>query len=151
MLNWDKKGEKLLPRSGRRGRSDMLFFFDWLRKEKKVERILKVIVDDSSSEPHSDAAIEKALEGFGVESLEWSKLDLDPETLYNATLTKTSPELPPTSQLSEVVLRWSGNNAVLRAWGEPEGLRRLPKLKKVYLFVDEARHHQPLGDTKHER
>ncbi|KAF6833666.1 hypothetical protein CPLU01_05387 [Colletotrichum plurivorum] len=98
----------------------------------KVKRILKVIVDDSSQEPHSDAAIEKALEGFGVESLEWSKLDLDPETLYNATLTKTSPKLPPSSELSEVVLRWSGNNSALRAWGEPEGLRRLPKLKKTH-------------------
>ncbi|KAF9875773.1 intracellular serine protease [Colletotrichum karsti] len=110
----------------RRGRSDMELLFTWLREKKKVQRILKVIVEDSAREPHSDESIEKALGKFDVLSLSWSKLDLDPEVLYNAA-----------PNLEDVVLHWSGNNAILRAWAEPQGLRRLLKLKKVTLVVDQ--------------
>ncbi|TDZ23427.1 hypothetical protein Cob_v003708 [Colletotrichum orbiculare MAFF 240422] len=112
----------------RRGRSDMEFFFNWLREKKGVKRILKVIVEDSVDEPHSDEAIEKALNGFGVLSLDWSKPDLDPEALY-----KASPGL------TDVVLHWTGNNAILRAWGEPKGLRRLLQLRKIEILVDQTK------------
>lgn len=123
--NWSKNP---FSKNDRRGRSDILFFFKWLREVKKVQRILKVIVDDSTNPPHSDEAIEMALKGFGVESLDWSKPDLDPETIYNSS-----------SDLTEITLFWSGNNAVLRAWGEPEGLRRLPKLQTAFLTVNQVR------------
>ncbi|TGO61940.1 hypothetical protein BOTNAR_0121g00230 [Botryotinia narcissicola] len=103
------------------GRCDMMFFFQWL-KDKGVKRILKVIVDDSNTPAHSDEAIEKALQGFDVEILDWRKVDLCPETIWTSS-----------RKLRKVHLQWSGNNAVLRGWSEPEGLRRLEDLTKVYL------------------
>jgi hypothetical protein len=106
-----------------RGRKDMVFFFDWLRN-KNVERVLKIIVDESQSAAHSDEAIETALNGFHVEILDWRKVDLCPDTIVTSC-----PEL------RTIYLCWSGNNAVLRAWSEPEGLARLPHLTQVHLHV----------------
>ncbi|KAF7898370.1 hypothetical protein EAF00_004816 [Botryotinia globosa] len=108
---------------GGNGRCDMMFFFQWL-KDKGVKRILKVIVDDSNTPAHSDEAINKALQGFDVEILDWRKVDLCSETILISG-----------RKLREVHLQWSGNNAVLRGWSEPVGLRRLEDLSKVYLHV----------------
>lgn len=107
-----------------RGRCDMVFFFNWLRYDKKVERILKVIVNDSNPQlrPHADEAIEMCLRGFNVESLEWSKQDLDPVTICEIG-----------QSLRSLSLVWGGQNAVLRGWSDPEGLRALPKLSVVHL------------------
>ncbi|KAK0655666.1 hypothetical protein B0T16DRAFT_451309 [Cercophora newfieldiana] len=107
------------------GRFDMLFFFHWLREEKKVKRILKVIVEDCEQPPHSDQAIELCLDGFGVETLDWSKPDLDPDTVCKAS-----------SDLGELVLHWNGNNAVLRAWSDPEIRQQLSNLSMINLIVD---------------
>jgi hypothetical protein len=117
-----KLGKKLLqkPKPGR-GRSDLTFFFDWLY-EKNVRHILKVIVDDLKDPPHSDRAIEDSLRRFEVETLDWRRIDLCPKTLFNAC-----------RSVRVIYLRWSGNRAILRAWGEPEGLPRLEKLKRVHL------------------
>ena len=109
-----------------KGCCDMMFFFEWLR-EKNVKRILKVIVNDLDEPAHSDEAIEKALSGFEVEILDWQKVDLCPETMYRSS-----------KKLKEVHLRWSGNNTVLRAWSELDGLRRLGDLTKVYLYVKQV-------------
>jgi len=124
--DWRDKPERLAPLEKARGRFDMLFFFNWLR-EKRVKRILKVIVEDNEQPPHSDEAIELALQGFDVETLDWSKPDLEPETICNAC-----------DKLKDVVLHWSGNNAVLRAWSDPEGLRKLSKLSVINLIVDDV-------------
>lgn len=101
----------------------MVQFFEWLRETKKVQRIVKVIVDDSREPAHSDEAIVKALNGFDVEELHWLKTDLDPETI-SLTSGKT---------VRELYLRWSGNNTVLRGWGELQGLPTLKKLENVYI------------------
>lgn len=110
-----------------KGLFDMMFFFDWLRR-KKVKRILKVTVDDLAEPAHSDEAIENALRGFEVEILDWRKVDLCPETIY-----RSSPNL------KEVYLRWSGNNVVLRAWSELDGLKKLNDLTHVYLHEKQVR------------
>lgn len=112
-----------------RGRTDMLFFFQWLREKKSVKRILKVIVDDEREPAHSDEAIEKALKGFGVEILDWRKVDLCPQTICAVS-----------DKLREVYLRWSGNNTVLRAWSEPDGLKKLEDLSTVHLDVRQVCH-----------
>lgn len=108
------------PKPGR-GRDDLTFFFEWLYK-KKVRHILKVTVDDLEDPPHSDQAMVECLKRFEIETLDWRRVDLCPETLNHAC-----------QNVRELYLRWSGNRAVLRAWGEPEGLPRLPKLEKVHL------------------
>ncbi len=108
------------------GCQNMVFFFKWLA-DKKVERILTVIVDDYM-EPHSDEAIEEALLPFKIEVLDWRKIDLDTEVIRKVG-----------RQLREVHLLWSGNNAALRAWSEPEGLRAIPTLRVVNLHVRKVR------------
>jgi hypothetical protein len=90
--------------------------------QKDVRHILKVIVDDLKDLPHSDQAIEESLRRFKVETLDWRKVDLCPQTLYNAC-----------RDVRELYLRWSGNRAILRAWGEPKGLPRLAQLEQVHL------------------
>lgn len=76
-----------------------------------------------STDSHSDEVIEKCLSSFRVDNLDWSKPDLDPEMLCNAC-----------PDVKELHLRWCGNNAILRAWGELEGLRRLKDLRTIYLY-----------------
>ncbi|KAH8169371.1 subtilase family protein [Sarocladium implicatum] len=159
------------------GRSDMVFFFDWLRK-KKVKRILRVIVNDSHEDgrSHSDEAIEKCLVGMEVEELEWQKENLDPETICRIDgilpadeeleLQQTGERSRPgdyrndenrdgvtaegqgehdkskllarhgkaTGTLRQLHLWWGGDNAVLRGWSDPEGLRLLPQLKSIHLI-----------------
>ena len=98
-------------------------------------------VDDTSSPAHSEEAIQSSLEKMVVEQLNWQKVDLDPRTICRAgTKLEKEPgkfeEAP--SQLTDIVLRWSGNNAVLRSWSEPEGLPLLPKLSRVQLHIPPA-------------
>ncbi|KAK2010069.1 hypothetical protein LZ32DRAFT_589032 [Colletotrichum eremochloae] len=139
-----------VERSGRRapkpralGRQDMEFFFDWLYK-KGVRRILKVEVDDSGKIPHSDQAIQNSLEKIVVEHLDWQKTDLDPQVICQISSkaeavgfdTSCEGVLYRTNNgLREVTLKWSGNNAVLRAWSDIEGLPQLPQLEVVNLNV----------------
>ncbi|KAI1124133.1 hypothetical protein F5Y10DRAFT_280401 [Nemania abortiva] len=121
----------LQPKPGR-GRTDLTFFFNWLRN-KQVDHILKVVVDDSPERPHSDKAIENCLKHFQVESLEWRKLDICPETLFNACRV-----------VSHLHLWWSGNRAILRAWSEPEGLAKLENLKTITLLWNSAEVLEPV-------
>ncbi|KAI1505744.1 hypothetical protein F5X99DRAFT_367585 [Biscogniauxia marginata] len=102
------------------GREDMLYFFDWLREKKGVERIIRVEVDDMDMPCHSDEAIEKALKPFSVEILDWRRLDLCPLTISRIG-----------GSLREIHLQWSGSNSVLRSWSEQEGLALTPTLEKI--------------------
>jgi hypothetical protein len=111
------------PKPGR-GRSDLSFFFDWIY-QKGVRHIIKVIVEDLKDPPHTDMAIEESLRRFEVEILDWRKMDLCPTTIFYAC-----------RNVREVYLRWSGNRAILKAWGEPDGLPRLEKLERVHLLWD---------------
>ncbi|UKZ59551.1 uncharacterized protein TrAtP1_000852 [Trichoderma atroviride] len=133
------------------GRKDMVYFFNWLY-EKGVRHIIRVSVSDSGDlgeKVHTDRSIQQCLERFVVESLYWQKTDLDPETILRVSarsLEKVVPtnedpknvELLPDRQLRELWLRWSGSNAVLRAWSEPEGLPMLPRLERVHLLTPAA-------------
>ncbi|KZL84161.1 intracellular serine protease [Colletotrichum incanum] len=137
-----KRTGRRAPKPRALGRQDMEFFFDWLYN-KGVRRILKVEVDDSGKIPHSDEAIQISLEKIVVEHLDWQKTDLDPRVIcqisskaearsfdpYDKNLTGTN------NDLREVTLKWSGNNAVLQAWSELEGLPQLPKLEAVHLNI----------------
>ena len=111
------------------GRRDMVPFFEWLGK-KGVKTIIKVVVDDRSTTglPHSDDAIETALRKFEIEILDWRKFDMDPSAICEACRGSTN--------LRELHLWWSGNNAILRAWSEPDGLTRLKTLKRIVLHQE---------------
>lgn len=107
------------------GRKDLLFFFDWL-KDNNVKHIIDLTVHDST-DCHSDDVIKSCLSGLRIDNLNWSKPDLDPEMLCTAC-----------PDVKELHLHWGGNNAILRAWGEPEGLRTLKNLQRIYLYYNQV-------------
>ncbi|KAH7146248.1 hypothetical protein EDB81DRAFT_934149 [Dactylonectria macrodidyma] len=113
-------------------RDERLFYFHWLHEEKKVNKILKLIVDDTK-QPHRDEVIEEAIRGlpesedglthdFKVEILKWRKIDLDPTTILQAA-----------PNVREIHLDWSGNNVALRGWSALDGLPQLEQLRQVHL------------------
>lgn len=112
--------------------SDQLLFFEWLQIKMGVKEIFRVIVDDTKT-PHRDEEIIDVLAGkgtrgrarlqsFDVEILDWRKMDLCPVVVQSAA-----------PNLRELHLRWSGSNAVLRGWSEPEGLPKLEHLRTIHL------------------
>ncbi|KAI2464187.1 hypothetical protein F4781DRAFT_425759 [Annulohypoxylon bovei var. microspora] len=121
-----KPGQRALKPDGN-GRKDMEPLFKWLRDEKKVNTILKVIVEDLQEPAHSDETIEACLTGMGVEIWQWKKFDLSPEIIQ---------KVAPGARV--VHLYWSGNNAVLRGWSEPGGLRMLRELEEVHLHAQQG-------------
>ncbi|KAH0545484.1 hypothetical protein FGG08_000485 [Glutinoglossum americanum] len=107
------------PMSDGTGRKDLQLVFTWL-SSKKVERIIKVIVEDNVQDdhaiPHSDQAIEDSLRDFDVEVWDWRKTDISIDTIQAAA-----------KNVREVYLYSSGNNAVLRGWSDKGGLEILEK------------------------
>lgn len=93
--------------------------FRWLRDEKMVNKIFKVMVDDLGPNPHSDEAIIEALEGLGVETWDWKKIDICSSTILRAA-----------KGVKVLHLYSSGNNAVLRSWACEDGFG-LANLKEV--------------------
>lgn len=128
IVNSSRISKKPLNADGK-GRNDMTYLFKFLR-DKKVKRVIRVIVDDLEEPAHSDEAIENALGGLKVEVWDWRKTDLCSETILAA-----APDA------RDVSLYWSGNNAVLRSWSESGGLPLLRKLKKVTLHVAKVSHY----------
>ncbi|KAL6402302.1 hypothetical protein AUP68_14774 [Ilyonectria robusta] len=138
-----QKGRRA-PKPRAPGRQDMEFFFNWLYA-KGVRRILKVEVEDSDKIPHSDESITLSLEKIVVEHLDWQKTDLDPQVICQLGKKADHPSfyesdakgnsVGPKNQLREVTLKWSGNNAVLRAWSESEGLPQLENLEAINLNI----------------
>ncbi|KAL7940996.1 hypothetical protein V8C42DRAFT_336141 [Trichoderma barbatum] len=134
---------------GALGRKDTKYFLDWLF-DKGVRHIISLSVEDSGrsgEKVHSDQVIQESLERLIVEHLDWQKMDLDPETIlrvgcktvlqdgsYSISENSRINVLPASHHIRQLSLRWSGSNAVLRAWSEPEGLVLLPKLQKIKLF-----------------
>ncbi|KAF8250394.1 hypothetical protein K440DRAFT_674042 [Wilcoxina mikolae CBS 423.85] len=90
---------------------NLVGIFKWLQTEHGVKKILKVTVKDDKCIPHSDDLIISALKDFGVEALDWEKLDMCSQTLYEAA-----------KNLKKVVLYSSGSRAVLRSWSAKDGL-----------------------------
>jgi hypothetical protein len=97
----------------------MVEIFQWLR-DNYVREILMVIVIDNGNPSHSDEAIERALQGFGIEVWDWKKLDLNSDVISKCT-----------GSVKEVSLYSSGNNSVLMGWYSTEGLRNIEKFPKV--------------------
>jgi hypothetical protein len=97
------------------GRRDFELIFDLLYN-KKVKKIIKLIVDDDEDIPHSDEIIEK-LSRFEIEEWDWRKMDICSEVIRTA-----APDV------QQVFLYSSGNNSVLRGWSCSDGLNQLKKV-----------------------
>ncbi|KAI1420270.1 hypothetical protein F5Y12DRAFT_791763, partial [Xylaria sp. FL1777] len=95
-------------------RKDCAYIFEWLRTKLKVEKIIRITVEDDPTDFHSDEVIEYALRGFDIEEWNWVKWDLCSETIYNAA-----------PNVRDVDLYWSGNKAILKSWAAEDGLVKL--------------------------
>jgi hypothetical protein len=103
----------------RRGLSDLVEVFRWLRRH-NVEQIVKVMVIDDGDPSHAGAAIEEALRDFKVEVWDWKKLDLCSDVIAESS-----------KCVKEVSLYSSGSKAVLMGWASEEGLRNRTKFPEV--------------------
>lgn len=79
-----QKGASTAP-LGCYGRRDVQMLLDWLYK-RGVTHIIKLSVDDLEDETgqstvHGDEMIQEAVDKFHIEQLDWSKTDLDTETI----------------------------------------------------------------------
>ncbi|KAL7790945.1 hypothetical protein V8C37DRAFT_161785 [Trichoderma ceciliae] len=138
-MNQGVARQKTLTENPNIGRSSLIGVFDKLH-ELGVKSILRLQVEDRESPSHTDAAIERALQGrdsvsdeksrgpISVETWDWRKPDLSIDVISFAAPT-----------VEHVNLYWSGNPAVLRGWGCAEGIPRLyfssQKLKTVTIYA----------------
>ncbi|KAK3366690.1 hypothetical protein B0T24DRAFT_708945, partial [Lasiosphaeria ovina] len=60
---------------------EVKYILQWLRHAKGVSKILTLQVLDSRSRPHSEGAIEEAMDGIHIEELDWKKMDMSIKTL----------------------------------------------------------------------
>ncbi|PNP50186.1 hypothetical protein THARTR1_09175 [Trichoderma harzianum] len=105
------------------GRTDYCRIFRWLRM-RKVDKILRVSVQDRVLGSHSDESIEWCLGNMGVEIWDWNRLDICFTTIKAAA-----------PLVRKLTLYSSGNNAVLRSWADENGLCTLPDLREVHVEV----------------
>lgn len=126
---FDLQATGIGPRSqvqdGPTGKQYLWNFFDWLFK-KGVRYIIKVMVAENKDTAHCNETIIKSLKLFDVEILDWQKVDLCPSVIQQAS--------EKWSNFHELHLLWSGSNAVLRAWSEPEGLALVKNLKTIHIY-----------------
>ncbi|KAK6829857.1 efflux pump aflT [Apiospora arundinis] len=126
------------------GRADLQIVFNWLKDEKKVKKVFRVIVDDLQEPSHQDEAIEACLRDIeGVGTWDWKKIDLSPDIIQNAA-----------RHAKIVHLYWSGRNIALRAWSEDRGLRQLEHLQEIHLHYQQGlesqvRMKQYISEFKH--
>ena len=106
-------------KQSRRARERLICgFFTWLRDKKKVRRIVKLLVDDHSTQPCSDEIIEQCLAGFEIRYLNWNKDDFCLSSLIDNT-----------PNIRELSVSWSGNYSTLMGWSnEKYGLGQLKKV-----------------------
>lgn len=115
--SWNKRSESIRK------------IFEWLKKQKQVRRILKLVVIDDEALPCSDSTFEDCLRDFDIRYLNWNKEDLCTDTLRNAGL----------SNMKELWLSWSGRNSVLHSWSCKEsGLAKFSQVWRInhFLFLE---------------
>ncbi|PNP54420.1 hypothetical protein FNYG_15630 [Fusarium nygamai] len=126
----------------RDGRSDLVTIFKWLWKN-GVREIIKVIVIDDQNPPHADAAIVEALYGFKVVEWDWKRVDLCSDVIYESS-----------TDICEVLMYSSGNNAVLMGWASAEGFRnrqKFPNLKRITIYIRNGLEDSSRRDSNGER
>ncbi|SPO02208.1 uncharacterized protein DNG_04881 [Cephalotrichum gorgonifer] len=130
-IEWGDESQEIreeVDKWGCVGSSDFYIFFKWLKQERKVNRVIEVIVEDlepTGRRPHSDKAIKECLSGLKVETWEWRRMDIPADVIFN-----TCGE-----HISTLYLYCSGLKAVLQSWADSNGLVRLKHLKYVHVNV----------------
>ena len=107
------------PKNQISDREDVSSVLLWLRR-KGVKIILKLIVPDCILIPFDEDKIPMSVKGFGIEQLNWRRLDLCIESIMGMASTLTS-----------LHLYSSGNWAVLCHWVSEGGLAKLEKVRSL--------------------
>jgi hypothetical protein len=98
--------------------------FEWLKwieipengKEgkRRVQKVVKVTVDDFGHVSHSESAISEALKGLDIEELDWKRADIGSETIFEGA-----------PMVKILNLYWGGNRGILKGWSCEDGLCKL--------------------------
>ncbi|KAJ8127354.1 hypothetical protein O1611_g6283 [Lasiodiplodia mahajangana] len=100
-------------------------FFRWLRCERGVKKIVKLVVYDHPQMPCKDEVIKNCLQHFDIRYLDWNKEDLAIDMIHSVA-----------PNLQELWLTWSGRKSTLFGWGnEKHGLRLLKQLGTLYVCI----------------
>lgn len=89
-----------------------------------MKKIFEVVVDDlpaDGTKPHSDKAIIKCLEGLGVETWDWRRMDIPVHVIAKSA----------GQQVKMLNLYCSGLRAVLQSWSGTDGLVTLEHVGTV--------------------
>ncbi|KAF3912211.1 hypothetical protein ABW21_db0209351 [Orbilia brochopaga] len=122
----DRRALALEKRQGALGLKDAKNVFDWLYLN-NVRRILRVIVVDNGENSHTDEIIINSLQRFKVETWDWRRMDLSADVIAQAA----------GSSVKRISLYFSGNLAVLSAWGSSSGFAnkdRFPRLEALKVY-----------------
>jgi hypothetical protein len=122
-------GKEPLPPSEHRTvsamRNEVQQVLNWLRTRKDVQKIMGLSVKDSFYDPHSEETIEQAIAGLDIEILNWKRLDLSIDTIFDSA-----------KNVRELYLYCSGSKTAIRHWIGDTGVRRLEKVRcKLYQKV----------------
>ena len=94
----------------------MIKLFTWLagKRRNKVQRILKLVVEDNMMFPCSEAAVQTCLGMLKeIRYLDWKRPNISVDSLKKA------------EKVTELWLYSTGINAVLSSWSDKHGLQRL--------------------------
>jgi hypothetical protein len=113
-----------------RSEREIFTTLNWLRKEKRVRKIMALKVLDRMHHPHDEQHIAVVTRELEAEKLEWSYLDMAISYLSNPDLlnTVTRKKAPP-ERLTELHLYSSGKRAAVDHWMGPNGVKTLNKVR----------------------
>ncbi len=98
-------------------RNEVQQVLNWLRTKKQVQKIIGLSVKDSFYDPHSEETIEQALAGLDVEVLNWKRLDLSINSIYDSA-----------RNVRELYLCCGGSKTSIMHWIGDSGMQRLEKV-----------------------
>ena len=102
----------------------------WLKTGRQVQKIIELKVPDSLQEPHTEDTIIQSIKDFKVEILDWKRLDLSIDCVFEAA-----------EHVQKLHLYGSGNFATISHWTGVEGVCILkdvripvPSVKLMLIF-----------------
>jgi hypothetical protein len=98
--------------------TEVIDLLKWLKREQKVEEIVKLKVPDRMSSPHDEENISWAVREFQVQHLDWRCLDLSFSVF----------DTPRADCLKTLHLYASGKRAVVSHWLSEEGIKTFPEV-----------------------
>ncbi|RFU78593.1 peptidase s8 s53, subtilisin kexin sedolisin [Trichoderma arundinaceum] len=118
--------KKTLGSSVQTEHTEIFDVLNWLQSSKVVENIVELIVVDRLFNPHDEVRIGQYVKTFNVEVLNWKLLDMS-ISIFEDQSTR--------GNIRELYLYASGKRAVISHWLSEEGIRSLPNLTTLEIYV----------------